>query len=75
MELLALSKYHTPEKKFKIDQIAEDAGHEVIRLPPYHCNFNPIELVWAFEKVIIQFSKTINISKYLPNFSMNFYSD
>jgi len=22
-------------------------GHEVIRLPPYHCQYNPIELIWA----------------------------
>ena len=21
--------------------------HEVLRLPPYHCEFNPIELIWA----------------------------
>lgn len=21
--------------------------HEVIRLPPYHCQYNPIELIWA----------------------------
>jgi len=22
-------------------------GHEVIRLPPYHCQYYPIELIWA----------------------------
>jgi len=22
-------------------------GHEVIRLPPYHCQYNPIELIWV----------------------------
>jgi len=22
-------------------------GHEVVRLPPYHCQYNPIELIWA----------------------------
>jgi len=21
--------------------------HEVIQLPPYHCQYNPIELIWA----------------------------
>ena len=26
------------------------AGHKVIRLPPYHCELNPIELAWAAEK-------------------------
>lgn len=27
--------------------MAESAGHKVLRLPPYHCELNPIELVWA----------------------------
>lgn len=22
-------------------------GHEVLRLPPYHCQYNPIELIWV----------------------------
>lgn len=22
-------------------------GHEVVRFPPYHCQYNPIELIWA----------------------------
>ncbi|XP_054267154.1 uncharacterized protein LOC128989301 [Macrosteles quadrilineatus] len=34
-------------KTYKIDKIAEDCGHTVLRLPPYHCELNPIELVWA----------------------------
>ncbi|KAF0758903.1 Uncharacterized protein FWK35_00011388 [Aphis craccivora] len=21
-------------------------GHEVVRLPPYHCQYNPIESIW-----------------------------
>lgn len=25
-------------------------GHEVVRLPPYHCQYNPIELIWAHVK-------------------------
>ena len=27
--------------------MANSAGHEVIRLPPYHSDNNPIELIWA----------------------------
>ncbi|XP_037515285.1 uncharacterized protein LOC119391697 [Rhipicephalus sanguineus] len=30
-----------------IDNAAARAGCVVLRLPPYHCEFNPIELVWA----------------------------
>ena len=35
------------EKKYKLDEIALQMGHEVVRLPPYHCQYNPIELIWA----------------------------
>ncbi|XP_008181478.1 uncharacterized protein LOC103308943 [Acyrthosiphon pisum] len=28
----------------------KEAGHTVLRLPPYHCEFNPIELAWAMVK-------------------------
>jgi transposase len=34
-------------KTYELDQVANERGHQVIRLPPYHCHFNPIELVWA----------------------------
>ncbi|XP_037505857.1 uncharacterized protein LOC119382214 [Rhipicephalus sanguineus] len=30
-----------------VDNTAVRAGCLVLRLPPYHCEFNPIELVWA----------------------------
>ena len=33
-----------------VDEIATRAGHTVIRLPPYHCELNPLELAWAAEK-------------------------
>lgn len=33
-----------------IDDLAERYGHKVLRLPPYHCVFNPIEHVWGLTK-------------------------
>lgn len=33
--------------KYLIDEIARNNGIEILRLPPYHCKLNPIELVWA----------------------------
>ena len=33
-----------------IDNIAKKYGQEVTRLPPYHCDLNAIELIWADEK-------------------------
>jgi hypothetical protein len=35
------------ENKYKLDEITLQMGHEVVRLPPYHCQYNPIELIWA----------------------------
>jgi len=35
------------EKKYELDQLALEMGHEVVRLPPYHCQYNPIKLIWA----------------------------
>lgn len=42
-KLIALNKPQRP--RYMIDELAKDAGHTVIRLPPYHCHFNPIELI------------------------------
>jgi 2C-methyl-D-erythritol 2,4-cyclodiphosphate synthase len=28
-----------------IDEYLKKQGHDVLRLPPYHCEFNPIELI------------------------------
>jgi transposase len=35
------------EKRYQLDELAYQMGHEVIRLPPYSCQYNPIELIWA----------------------------
>ena len=35
-------------KKYVIDEMARllAAGYSALRLPPYHCVFNPTEMVW-----------------------------
>ena len=30
-----------------VESIAKNAGHETLRLPPHHCELNPIEMVWG----------------------------
>ena len=39
-----------PEKKHIVDEIILNQGHLVLRLPPYHCDLNPIELLWGIIK-------------------------
>lgn len=34
-------------QSYVTDEMAKQVGIEVLRLPPYHCELNPIELVWA----------------------------
>ena len=33
-----------------METVAKEYGHEILRLPPYHCELNPLELAWAAEK-------------------------
>ena len=49
LELLELVKQDaaSKEKQYELDLIAQEKGHRVVRLPPYHCQYNPIELIWA----------------------------
>ena len=49
-ELLLLAKANQGSKKYVVDEMAKAHGSEVIRLPPYHCHFNPIEMAWGFMK-------------------------
>lgn len=47
-ELLHIVKSNKPQRKlYELDTIASSLGHNVVRLPPYHCHYNPIELIWA----------------------------
>lgn len=39
--------FKSREKVYELDALASQMGHTVVRLPPYHCQYNPIELVWA----------------------------
>ncbi|XP_075750770.1 uncharacterized protein LOC142817598 [Rhipicephalus microplus] len=70
-ELLELSqKVNTPSIVYRIDTLAATHGHEVLRVPPYHCEFNPIELVWSQVKEYIAARNTgftlAEVEKLLP---------
>lgn len=54
-ELYELIKFHKPRYvTYKIDQILAEAGHSTLRLPPYHPDLNPIEMIWAVVKAHIK---------------------
>ena len=56
--LYEIIKIHKPlEKSYEIDKLAIEMGHEVVYLPPYHCEFNPMELVWAQVKDYVRKEK------------------
>ncbi|XP_054717309.1 uncharacterized protein LOC129226706 [Uloborus diversus] len=37
-------------EEYRVDRIAALHGHTVLRLPPYHCELNPIENIWSVVK-------------------------
>lgn len=48
-ELLVLVQKYKPEPVYEADEMLKEHGHEVLRLPPYHCDLNPIELIWSWK--------------------------
>ena len=40
-------KYIKENVKLACEEAAENKGHKVLYTPPYHCNFQPIEWLWA----------------------------
>ncbi|CAB4410029.1 unnamed protein product [Rhizophagus irregularis] len=49
-ELLELVQMHKEKVSFTCVEIAKQYGHEVFYTPPYHCELQPIEGVWAVVK-------------------------
>ncbi|KAK4325758.1 hypothetical protein Pmani_003701 [Petrolisthes manimaculis] len=53
-ELMEICRQNIEKSRYEIDDIAALQGHEVLRLPPYHCELNPIELIWAKVKTKVK---------------------
>ncbi|KAF0301818.1 hypothetical protein FJT64_025953 [Amphibalanus amphitrite] len=57
-ELLELVRPLRKKKLFFLDRLAAEEGHQVVRLPAYHCDLNPIELVWSQLKGFVRSRNT-----------------
>ena len=53
-ELYTLIKMSNFTPKHAVDEMTKAAGHEVVHLPLYHCELNPIELAWSQVKRYIK---------------------
>ncbi len=49
-ELYTLCKSYEPKPEYKIDKMAETAGHSILRTPQYHPELQPIEMCWGVVK-------------------------
>lgn len=45
--LILLKEHKPPTPTYYLDEMAKAHGHRILRLPPYHCQYNAIELIWA----------------------------
>lgn len=61
-QLLEVLRTGDFKKQYHIDEQAKTRGLTVLRLPPYHCIFNPIELIWG------QLKKKIRRRNVFPKF-------
>jgi len=58
-EIFALCKQHRAQfDKYAVDEAAREKGHMVLRLPPYHCMFNAIEMLWSYQKNLVRQGST-----------------
>lgn len=53
-DLLKIVKDLNPPKLYYVDELAKSNGHIVLRLPPYYCEFNPIEMIWSQIKQFVR---------------------
>ena len=79
-DLYTLIKLYKPKyKTYEIDELLHNHGHSVLRLPPYHPDLNPIELVWAsLKEYVAKRNVTFNfndVNNYCNDFFESFSKD
>lgn len=48
--LFDLIKQNKGTPTYAVDELLKNHNHEVLKLPPYHCDLNPIEKIWSLVK-------------------------
>ncbi|XP_046675005.1 uncharacterized protein LOC124363787 [Homalodisca vitripennis] len=64
----AVQRLKPPKKIYKIDNLLKEKGHTVLRLPPFMCDLNAIEFVWAQVKQYVRHnnaSGSVSLTKLL----------
>lgn len=56
-ELYAIILRTKPPKKYVVDKLMQEHGQEIVRLPSYHCDLNPIEYIWNLVKQRVAFER------------------
>ena len=54
-------KNRKPQPRYRVDRMLREAGHSVLRTPPYHPEYQPIELVWKDIKMHVARNNTFKI--------------
>lgn len=58
-QLLEIVKRIKPQhKKYAVDELAKKYNCITLRLPPYHCELNPIEMAWSSIKNYVKMNNT-----------------
>jgi len=71
-ELYALCKLFKPKLEYKIDKIAEAAGHFILRTPQYHPELQPIEMCWGVMKNYMAKHCDFTLQKFRNNLPLAF---
>jgi hypothetical protein len=66
-ELYALCKLFESKPDFRIDKIAQAAGHSILRTPQYHPELQPIEMCWGIMKNFMAKHCDFTLTKFREN--------
>lgn len=64
-QLLDLVKNKPLLMQCELDQLAQANGHTVSRIPPNHCHFNAMELIWQqIKEIVVTENETFTLTQF-----------